>query len=67
MECETRGGRVGYITRFHVQSEYLRRYEVHTVGGAEHQEYWVPAEELAEFNQNIVGLIEVIAEYRSGE
>ena len=31
-----------------------------------HQEYWIPAEELDEFNQNIIGEIEVIAEYRPG-
>ena len=59
--------RVGYVTRFHVRSEYLRRYEVQTVGGSEHQEYWIPAEELAEFNRNIIGPIEVIAEYRGEE
>ena len=59
--------RVGYVTRFHVNSEYLQRYEVQTVGGSEHQEYWIPAEELAEFNRNIVGPIEVIAEYRNAE
>jgi hypothetical protein len=28
------------------------------------QEYWIPAEGMAEFNRNIVGLIEVIREYR---
>lgn len=59
--------RVGYVTRFYVNSEYLRRYEVQTVGGSEHQEYWIPAEDLAEFNRNIVGPIEVIAEYRNAE
>ena len=59
--------RVGYVTRFYVRSEYLTRYEVQTVGGSEHQEYWIPAEELAEFNRNIVGPIEVIAEYRGDE
>ncbi len=59
--------KVGYVTRFYVNSEYLRRYEVQTVGGSEHQEYWIPAEELAEFNQNIVGPIEVVAEYRHEE
>lgn len=59
--------RVGYVTRFHLRSEYLRRHQVQTVGGSEHQEYWIPAEELAEFNQNIVGPIEVIAEYRAKE
>jgi hypothetical protein len=29
-----------------------------------HTEYWIPAEELPEFNENIVGLIEVIEEFR---
>ncbi len=59
--------RVGYVTRFHVRSEYLAQYEVRTVGGSAHLEYWIPAEEMAEFNRNIVGVIEVIAEYRGGE
>lgn len=57
--------RVGYVTRFQVNSEYLTRYEIQTVGGSIHQEYWIPAEDLAEFNRNIVGKIEVIAEFRS--
>jgi len=57
--------RVGYVTRFLVRTEYLQGYEVQTVGGSVHQEYWIPAEDLSEFNQNIVGAIEVIAEYRS--
>jgi len=38
---------------------------VQTVGSSIHKELWVPAEELAEFNQHIVGEIEVIAEFRS--
>jgi hypothetical protein len=41
-----------------------RRYEVQRVGTRTHVEYWIPAEELAEFNRNIVGTIDVIAEYR---
>jgi len=55
---------VGYVTRFSVRDDYLQRYAVQTVGGSTHREYWIPAEELAEFNENIVGVIEVIAEYR---
>ena len=55
--------KVGYVTRFRVRTEYLERYEIQTVGGSAHQEYWIPAEDLAEFNQNIVGPIEVIAEF----
>ena len=55
--------RRGYVTRFQVREEFLRRYEVQTVGGSVHQEYWIPAEDLQEFNRNIVGLIEVTAEF----
>jgi hypothetical protein len=41
------------------------KFEVKTVGGSIHQEYWIAAQELEEFNNNIIGLIEVIAEYRA--
>jgi len=56
--------KVGYVTRFEVRADYLSRYETKVVGGAIHEEYWIPAEDLEEFNQNIVGSIEVITEYR---
>ena len=59
--------RCGYVTRFQVRSTFLRRYEVQTVGGSQHQEYWIPAEDLEEFNRNIIGDIEVLAEYRALE
>ncbi len=49
----------GFVTRFDVETEYLRRFPVETVGGREHTELWVPAEELEEFNRHIVGKIEV--------
>ena len=54
----------GYVTRFAVRSEFLARYDVRTVGASSHRELWVPAAELAGFNANIVGLIEVIAEFK---
>jgi len=56
--------KVGYVTCFSVRTEYIQQFEIHTVGAAIHQEYWIPAEGLDEFNRNIVGPIEVIAEYR---
>jgi hypothetical protein len=56
-------GRVGYVTRFEVGARYLARFDVHKVG-KDAEEYWIPAEQLAEFNANILSLIEVIAEYR---
>lgn len=54
----------GFVTRFNVRAEYLSRYRVEKVGGAIHTEYWIPAEDLPEFNRNIVGVVEVIAEFR---
>ena len=56
--------KVGYVTRFYVRREYLKRYEIQTVGGSVHQEYWIPAEDLEEFNRNLVGKIEVVGEFR---
>ena len=57
----------GYVTKFSVDADFLNRYPVQTVGGAIHKELWVPAEELAQFNQAIVGTIEVIAEFHRNE
>lgn len=62
-QWNARDGKRGYVTRFAVRSAYLAQYDVHTVGSAIHQEYWIPAERLDEFNAQIVGRIEVIAEY----
>lgn len=55
----------GYVTRFSARSEFLSKYKVQRVGSELHQELWIPAEDLAEFNRNIVGTIEVIAEFHA--
>ena len=54
----------GYVTRFAVRNEFVARYPIQTVGGSVHQELWIPAEDLVEMNRHIVGLIEVIGEYK---
>jgi len=55
----------GFVTRFRVDAAFVARYPVQIVGsGSVHQELWVPAVELDAFNENIVGLIEVISEFR---
>lgn len=59
--------RVGYVTRFHVRKSFLDRYQRHIVGNRLHEEYWIPAEHLSEFNAHLVGPIEVIGEYRAAE
>ena len=64
-DWNARDGNSGYVTRFRVRSDFLHRYEVHQVGSAIHLEYWIPAEDLEEFNHQIVGKIEVVAEFHS--
>ena len=56
---------VGYVTRFRVLKTFMDRFPLEKVGGREHIEWWIPAAELEALNDNIVGLIEVIGEYRS--
>ena len=48
----------GYVTRFRVNVES---------GSSIHQELWVPAEELADFNRQIIGPIEVIASFTASD
>lgn len=53
----------GAVTAFRVRTIFLDRYDVHQVGSQIHREYWIPAEDLDEFNDNIVGPIEVVVEF----
>lgn len=59
-----REGRVlGFVTRFELDPEFATRYPVQVAGGRRHEELWVPAEELEEFNDHIVGTIAVLETY----
>lgn len=60
---DTANGSVGYVTRFEVDTEYLKQFPLKTVGGKVHTEYWIPAEQLDEFNRHIVGEIEVVRKF----
>lgn len=53
----------GFVTRFDVDAAFLERYDVKQVGGRDHLEYWIPADDLDEFNGNIVGEIELIQSF----
>ncbi|MEQ1763391.1 MAG: hypothetical protein ABL984_09635 [Pyrinomonadaceae bacterium] len=59
--------RAGFVTKFNVDKAFLDKFERQVVGGSEHEEYWIPAEDLTEFNAKIVGPIEVIAEFYGEE
>ncbi|MFD8984175.1 hypothetical protein [Streptomyces sp. NPDC059564] len=63
-EWNVRHSGAGFVTRFEVGSEFLRRYPVRQVGGRTILELWVPAEELDEFNAHIVGEIQVVHTFR---
>ncbi len=54
------GSLVGFTTRFSVADAYASRFERKVVGAREHEERWVPAEDLAEFNAHITAPIDVI-------
>ncbi len=56
--------KVGYVTKFEVKKEFIDKYDIQQVGGSNHKEWWIPAEDLEDLNTNIVGLIEVIGEYK---
>lgn len=53
-------GYAGYVLSFEIKEDYLKKYPVQNVGGEIHNELWVPANELEEFNNNILGLIKIV-------
>lgn len=53
-------GHCGIVTSFEVNEEFLKNFPVQNVGGIIHNELWIPAEKMSEFNQNIVGNIKII-------
>src|SRR5690349_21133652 len=53
----------GFVIQFSVEDKFVKRYDPHTVGSRTHRELWVPAEELADFNQHIEGQLKVVTAY----
>ena len=58
------GDGVGIVTRFEVEADFLKQYEIHQVGASHHTEYWIPSEDLDEFNRHIIGPIQMVKEFR---
>lgn len=56
-------GYVGFITEFDVEDSYIEKYDVHCVGNETHLELWIPAEELHNFNKNIINQIKIVDVY----
>ena len=53
------GNYLGFVTQFEVLEDEVNKYPAQNVGAKNHNELWVPSEELEKFNQAIVGNIEV--------
>ena len=54
------GNYLGFVTKFKVLEDEINKYPTQNVGARNHNELWIPSEELEIFNQAIVGDIEVI-------
>jgi len=53
-------GYAGYVTAFEIDDAYIAQYDVQKVGASYHLEYWIPAEDLDEFNRHIIGKIRIL-------
>jgi hypothetical protein len=56
-------GYAGYVTAFDLPEDYLKQFDIQNVGGEIHNELWVPAEQLEEFNNNIIGEIRMVESF----
>ncbi len=55
---------IGHVVQFEVKDEFIQKYEVQKVGLDHHLELWIPAEELEEMNQHIIGHIKLVSTYK---
>lgn len=53
-------GFIGIVTAFEVNSDFLKKYEIQNVGDKNHNELWIPSEDLNDFNANIIDGINII-------
>ena len=60
---DERSGFAGHVLEFDVDAEYLSHFDVKRVGSHAHLEYWIPAEELEEFNLHIHGPIRLVISF----
>lgn len=51
---------IGIVTQFNVNTDFLADYKVENVGAKNHNELWIPAEKLVDFNANIIGKIKAV-------
>lgn len=64
---DVQSGYAGFVTRFAIDDETAKRYPVRVAGGRSHEELWVPAAELSEFNAHLVENIAVVEAFTGPE
>ena len=60
-------GYCGIVMEFDLQESHYLKFTIQNVGGAIHNELWIPAEDLEEFNLNIAGDISAIGGFFGGQ
>jgi hypothetical protein len=56
-------GYAGHVTAFDLPEAYIKQFPVQNVGGAIHNELWIPAAELETFNSQIIGVIRTVQSF----
>jgi hypothetical protein len=56
-------GYAGYVTSFEIHEDYFLTFKIENVGGTIYEELWVPSEQLPDFNNKIMGKIQIMAAY----
>jgi hypothetical protein len=57
---DEKSGFAGFVTEFAVDNGYIAKFNPHVVGASQHQEYWIPSEELGAFNKAVSVRIRVL-------
>ena len=52
------------VVTFEISDDYISGFDIQTVGSGVHQEYWIPAVELDNFNAYILGQIELVKDIK---
>jgi hypothetical protein len=60
---DRKSGFAGFVTRFEVADDYVRRLEPGAPGGRWTRGFRVPLSELENFNRHIIGTIEIVRRY----
>ena len=65
-ECnanEASSGYTGYVLRLSVRTDFVAPFEIRKEASAIALEYGIPADRVVQFNENIVGMIDLVARY----